>query len=712
MKLNKFFLNLSVFLTAIFGVFTLYIWFFQLFDLNFYSLVSYLWAPVIISSVFIAYLINKPIQWHGIECLPIKSGSKSQFVINKLTVSSCLFLAVSVLLIIRGVDETFMIPWLLLVVGIGSVFFCFYQNIPETIVTSESERGEGERLLYEVIGLACLGLTLITLYLFSTSTNADDTHFVSYIISLIHHPNSILFITDSIFNNGGGNFVYTLNFGQSWEALSAVISKVTGVDHLYIYYLYLPSLFLFFVPVPLYYFTKVYFPKYALISTFFALIMLVCWSNYNHMHGMFFIPRFYQGKSILICFFLPLLFVVSRSFFLNPNIKLGVITCLTLISAGGSSSTGLYISILVFGLCFLCFTPLNWKSIKCRAGLLLLVLLPNLVMLVTVKGQISSMEEIKTTYSKEDVKLDSIPSHNLNDLTKEHNRPIRSMYWLFGDNLYLAIFMLMFLVTFFVFYLDNNPLGAELKRLYFVMALLAFNHPLAAFLNDTVGPGNLVWRFHWIIPMGFIFSLFSASLLSFSSNFSANNVIPSHLQTIPSWVIKWTLISPIIIVVSAFVFLNINHLSTKFTNKVVPIKVNGDALSIAKYLITDLNKSDKILAVNSVAEILPMLHHESELITSRPLYWGLPYFNLEETRTRKYLQHLINDLSLWSEADHEFFKAELKKKNITTLVYKQTTELKEVENNNFFPDFNCSSHNENWMICKNKLHVSIQTTGL
>jgi len=701
MKLNNIFLNLSVFLTVTFGIFTLYIWFSQLFGLNFSLLISYLWAPVIISSAFIAYLINKPIQWHRTECFSMNNGSKRHFVFNKLIVSSCLFLGVSILLIIRGIDETFLIPWLLLVVGIGSIYFGFYQESPETIGNRVFSSEEGESSLYEVIVLACFGFLLVILYLFSSSTSADDTHFVSYIISLIYHPNTILFKTDSIFNNGGDNFIYILNYGQSWEALSAVISKVTSMDHLYIYYLYLPSLFLFFVPVPLFYFTKFYFPKYALISTFFSLVMLVCWSNYNHLHGMFFIPRFFQGKSILICFFLPLLFVVSRNLFLNPTIKVGIITCLTLISAGGSSSTGLYISILVFGLCFLCFTPLSWKSVKCRAGLLLLILLPNLVMLVTVKNQISAMEEIKTTYSKEQIKLDSTPHNNLSDSTKEHNRPTRSMYWLFGDNFYLAIFMLMFLVTFFIFYLDNNPLGSELKRLYFIMALLAFNHPLAAFLNDTVGPGNLVWRFHWIIPMGFIFSLFSASLL----NCSLDNIVPSQFREFPSWVLRWTLVLPIIIVASVFIFLNINHLSTKFTNIIVPLKVNGEALAIAKYLVTDLNQSDKVLAANSVSEILPMLYHESELITSRPLYWGLPYFNLEETRTRKYLQHLINDLSLWSEADLDFFKAELKKRNITTLVYKQSTNLKEVENNSFFTDFNCSAYKENWVICKKQLNL-------
>jgi len=703
-------LNITLALLSFFGFFTIHVWIGMLLEWSFNDLINTLFIPIVSSSIYIIYLYKTSLHWHVVtESNTRGLISKTPLlplIPRKLIITIGLICLVSSLIpIVLKIDELFIISWFLLVLGI--TFLYWGKGYFKRILVTSSNAIDNEQTAplsfsnaVEVFKLSLLGCSLVILYLFSLKTNADDSHFVSYIVSLLSYPDEVMFSKDVIFNQGKDNLIFALNYGQSWEALSAVISQIFTINHLSLYYIYLPSLFLFFTPVPLYYFTKTYFPKFAFSSTVFAFIILITWSTYNHLHGYFFIPRFYQGKAILISFLLPLLMLLARRFFINPNVKFGTLCLLVLLASAGATSTGIYISIVAFGFCFLTFTSLNYTKMLRNILLSILIITPNVAMLAIVKSEMSTVGSQRSELVTEYQQL-NIPKYTIYDEEiKKLARPTQSMYWLFGDNKYLAMFLLLFIASILMIaYAKKHELKRnELMRLYLILGILGFAHPIATFLSYAIGPGNLVWRYHWALPMSIIFSLFAANIL----NVNLTRLISTSKQS----TLKIASAAPILLVIAIslfFITLSANHLQKIIGNKPLFYKINQEAYAVALDIVQKEKIGDKILAANHVAEILPMLVRTSQLVTSRPLYWRLPYFSAEDLNKRKRLQYLINNMSNWATEDALFINLEIKQRNITTLAFSINRIDVEAEiYARVLSQFSCITHNSLWVVCQLK----------
>ncbi|MDN4504250.1 DUF6077 domain-containing protein [Alteromonadaceae bacterium BrNp21-10] len=698
MRLSNLLLSLCLLLTATLGAFTVYLWFGMLADWSFNTLLSGLWVPAVGVTLFAIYAFLKGNNYQHSELFEDPQPKAASLPKLIFIIPAGIAFIIALAMIALGIDSSFLLPWCFLVIGFVLVIA---STLPALSIGTENNVSNNSLYsppsYWNSLLLAALGAALVGLYLFSNVSNADDTHFVSYIVSLLQHPNSVMFSNDVIFNEGNKNFIFALNYGQSWEALTAVIHQLTGIDYLAVYYFYLPSLFLFFTPIPLYYFTKIYFPQYAVVSVSFALVLLVCWSTYNHLHGFFFLPRFFQGKAILLSLLLPTLFLVARQFLLRPSLLSGALTGLILIACGGSSSTGLYISILVLGLCYLSFTPLNWRAVIQRGVLILLLATPNLAMTVAVKSSMGAVDSHQQALKQQVFDTVQVMGFEPTETIKEEKRPTQSMYWLFGDHYYLTVFILMFVTPLLIGAYKQQEQDKELIRFYTVLALFAFNHPLAALLTKVVGPGNLVWRFHWIIPMGLIFSLFAGSILNAKKALFTLPVF-RFTKNMPQQLLTLLLFLPICAIALLFYFISSQHLAKSFSAEPITLKVNNEAMSIAKYIVKNERDDDVVLADDLIAELLPMLQRKSTLISSRPLYWSQPYFNKGETKIRQQLQYLINNMDSADDNKIIFLHSELERLRVTILVY-QITGNTSID----LPEFNCEKHAKIWNICTKRI---------
>lgn len=702
MRNTNILINIATLIAVVFSFITADIWLLMLLNGSFNTFISTSFVPIIFASIFLVYYFR-----NSSSKFVISSNTypffKNQSFNKPLTIAGILSLLTSLALVALGIDELFLLPWLFF----ACCLICLYLGLKPSEYSGSCSVTNTITSPKEIIALCCLGIFLVICYLFSIKNNADDTHFVSYIVSLLQHSNAEMFSVDTIFNQGKDNLIFALNYGQSWEALAGLLSVLLGVDHLTIYYLYLPCLFLFISPVPLFYFTKIYYPKHAFISVVFAFTILIAWSSYNHLHGSFFIPRFYQGKAILLTFLLPMLFLYARQFYVNPQLKSGLICTLLLIACGGTSSTGLYMSIIALGLCYLAYTPIRVKNIIKTSLLSLLIILPNLLMLGVVKANLNELEskqrELKIELRKH-VNVTQLPP---TPVIKEKIREAHSMYWLFGDNRYLAVFMFMFLTTFILTTLLPNVRSNELRRLYLVLGLLAFSHPLASALAKYLGPENLVWRFHWVLPMSIIFSLFSASILSIRAELIQSTLPPILKQFIPLNAVRLMTYGSIFCLAIIFLTLSAGHLSKSYSTEISKHKVNKEAYSVSRYIVENENKNDVILAAKLVAQILPMLERHSELVTSRPLYWKFPYFSADDLIKRKRLQYLIDNIEEISSSDITFLANEINDRKITMLVFKQKGQgntsalLTERLYTQEGVSFTCESSLSPWMVCTN-----------
>ncbi len=694
---NGLMLNIAIILVSSYSIFTVYGWYALYFEWSFNDVLNNLMLPFIISLFISGYLFISPLNWSIFRGSNLDLEQNTEKNILGITTKFIVYLGyvllvVSLITTVANIDSSFKFSWLCLITGLTLIYTGYHQNY--ALSFTEEKQGSGRLIWLENLFLLLMGLVLIFLYLSSSITNSDDSHFVSYIVGLLKYPDIPIFSYETIFNEKKENFIFFLNYGQSWELLTAILSVLFNTDHFNIYYIFIPCLFLLVTAAPIYYFTKLYFPKYAAVSIFFSVSILLIWSNYNHMHGMFFIPRFFQGKAILLSFILPLLVLLSRSYFIKKDFKSTCLLLAVLISAAGVSTTGVYVSLLVFGMCFLAYTPLKINKWMLTALCVLLLMLPNLLMLAQIKSKISEQRQPAEEYSLSSIQSESLQGQS----TREIQRPISSFYWLFGDHIYLFLVLLFYCITFLLLFKKSSQ-HEELRRFYLILGLIAFNHPLAEFIATHIGPSNLVWRFHWSLPLPILFSLFAARLLEFGQQLANGDGLLKAGRG--QWATLLSTTIPIGLVVSTLILFLMSHahLSSRFSSSPLWFKVQPDSLRVARELVASESGDDVILSANSVSEILPMLVRNSMLISSRPLLWQFPYFHSDETLKRIRLQFLINEMDQWTYSDQVFFDKEIKQRRITQLVFenKLNSVSSEYIERKMFNQ--CAAMEKKWRIC-------------
>ena len=578
-------------------------------------------------------------------------------------IAAALFIA-CLLFTLLNANSAFSYSWLLGALGCGVLLL--------TTTNSSAQQQEQGQFTpppsIHSVGLFITSLSLIVLYLFSASTNADDTHFVSYVVGLLQHPDSVLFSKDVIFNESLPNHIFALNLGQSWELLIAFTASVTGVNHLTLYYLAAPCLLLFFVPWVTYAFLRIFSEKHAFLSAIVALVFLIFWSTNNHLHGYFFIPRFFQGKALLLMLFVPLVCIYTLLWCRTKQAQYLLLTGAAIVTCGGVSSTGLYVAGLIAGICVLAFSP--WSALPLLRNLCLLAVIsvPNIVMLGVVKHNIDQTKaHIPVTIIESELVEKSSAAMSASPLpAKPEERPIQSMYWLFGDHYSLFLILALLFGALIVAAASSREQNAPMLRWLGLIFILCFSHPLASFLGSAIGLGNLIWRYHWAIPLSLVIGLSCIALLQNArafANFVSSKSVPAikpALIYLPSALIG--------VVLCALLFLNAGLLKDKFGTSPMFIKVPTHAMLAAAQTAKLTSKDDIILAQSLVSQMLPMLPRDAALIASRPLYWEHPYFTKAETAFRKAIQAYTDNIDTLTNQQLVAYRGMLSQANVTVVV--------------------------------------------
>lgn len=558
-------------------------------------------------------------------------------------------------------DKNFSYVWLIGALGCSGLLFFTEQKIKvQKLKTKEIPPSQAFALLIT-------SATLILLYLLSTATNADDTHFVSYIAGLLKHPDAPLFSVDVIFNQSLPNHIFSLNLGQSWELIIATMSYYTGTNHLIWYYTLAPCVLIAFAPWVTYAFISQLSPRYALIGTLFSMCFLVLWSTHNHMHGFFFIPRFFQGKALLLMLFVPLTCYLALLWCRTNLIRYLLATGTAMIACGGVSSTGFYVSGIAAGVSVLAFSSWRIQTIIKNLTLLAIVSLPNLTMLIVVKNAIANVEVYSPTLLIEGLSyLDNNISYlSQIPVSEPVKRPISSMYWLFGDHYSLFIILVLIFSALLFTYTSKSSTRQLSLRWLCLIFILCFSHPLASFLGSTVGPGNLIWRFHWSIPLSLVIGVSAALMIQHSSAFFNFIFASGFIAKKYSKVFSYTVLLGI---TALMIVLNSGLLQQKYAMRISPQKVPSYAMNTASEAVKMTSQNDIIIASDLVAQMLPMLQREATLIASRPLYWQQPYFTPNETMFRKQLQAFTDNIQLLTPEQLSDYKTLLKLAGVTVLI--------------------------------------------
>lgn len=586
----------------------------------------------------------------------VSSRSKSQLIFSAIT------FVIALLITAFGIDDEFSYTWFIAATGSATLLLSnVVTSYHKAIVSSEQAPKS------HVLWLSLCSLLLVFLYLLSNVNNADDTHFISYIVGLLQHPQAPVFSIDSIYNENLPNHIFALNLGQSWEFIIAALSYFSGIDHLTWYYTIAPCILVIFVPWVTYTFVRHFAPQQALLGTLFSLTFLLLWSTHNHMHGFFFIPRFFQGKALLLMLYAPLTCLMVLLWCRTDSRRYLIATGLAMVACGGVSSTGFYIAGLVAGISLLAFSQWSIKALLKNLALLALVSLPNLVMLVVVKTAIAKVNSYSPVSTLANVDENLALSSTLSTVLpmQPAERPITSMYWLFGDNYSLFIILSIVFVALLASYSSQTKERQLSLRWLSLILILCFSHPLASFLGNTIGPGNLIWRFHWAAPLSLVIALSSALIIQNSTAILRLFVPNSPLLARHAKTLSYPVLFSIFAV---FVVLNGGYALQRYSSSFILHKVPSEAMRAAKETVRVTSESDTIVAQDIVAQMLPMLPRDAKLIASRPLYWSQPYFSSRETKLRERLQTLTDSLNSLTDEQLMLYQSSLKLAGITVIV--------------------------------------------
>lgn len=548
-----------------------------------------------------------------------------------------------------GTDPFFLISSIFCFVGfIAMAFFAAYSNTQATPpVQQPAKPGSNVNAIWLVLSCALMAISYVLLDYY----NSDDSHFISYVATSLQNPHLPLMSVDGIFNSQNSPVIYSLNFGESYHALIALISYYSGIDHLAVYY-GLPLLWLPLVPYSWYLFLGLFFDKNRGVAVFLTVVTLLMWGTFNHLHGFFFVPRLYQGKAMLLALLLPLLIYCCFKLTENANTKTIVQTFAVLICCAGASTTGVYLAILVMGLVILSSllaSKFDWYKLRKAIVVTVCGSVFMGIIIVNILLSIKGTQPVPFPAS-----LANLPFEFIKDSVSEkpYVRPIDSIYWLFGNQHYLLGCILLCCAT-----LASAALCRAKQKPYLLVFLsAAFAFSFARFIPaaaiDMGAMQNLIWRYHWILPVPLILSVLFTALFSLKVPVSYRNSTTTFLSRASLFVIVG-------VTLALFLKVNLTPLQNLYGTDMKLIKLPSESLNVARQVVQSATEDDHILAEQQLSEIIPMLPSNARLFSSRPLYWNVSYFTKEETRRRKKMQSAFNQRASLNEENAQKLMAQI-----------------------------------------------------
>ncbi len=589
-----------------------------------------------------------------------------------------------------GTDSFFLVSSIFCFLGFTAIaFFSAFSNTKE--ISGEQQPIKSSQFS-DAFWLSLSCALMVISYLFLDYYNSDDSHFISYVTGSLNNPDLPLISVDSIFNSANSPVIYTLNFGESYHALIALISYYSGIDHLLVYYS-LPLLWLPLIPYSWYLFLGLFFDKHRGVAVFLTVVTLLIWGTFNHLHGFFFIPRLYQGKAMLLSLLLPLLIYYCFKLTEQVNTRSITMTFAILVCCAGASTTGVYLAILVVGLVMissLLASKFDWPKHK---NVLVVAVCCGVFMGIVIVNILLNIKSAQPIPFPDNIS--NIPFELIEDtVTKQpYVRPINSIYWLFGNQHYLLGCILLCCATLAAAAMCR----VKQKRYLLVFLSAAFGFGLARFIPvaaiELGAMPNLIWRYHWILPIPLILSILFASLLSLK-------VPINYKHKKVAFVCSASLIVVLGVSLALFLKANLMPLQNLYGTDIKLIKLPSEPLNVARHVVKSTTGDDHIVAEQQLSEIIPMLLNDAKLFSSRPLYWNVSYFTKKETARRKKIQAAFNRRESLNKESAEKLMAQLLAFGVNKVVIPTSDTL---VSSPFYQALNtslaCKDLTSSWIVC-------------
>lgn len=343
--------------------------------------------------------------------------------------------------------------------------------------------------------LLLLALGAAAFALISHRPNADDSVYINMAVSAADHPREALLAYDTLHGIPGLPLHLPAYRVHSYELLQGALSYLTGIPAIYLFHWLAAVVAALLVPYALAMFYRVLVPRHWLEAVAMTLLILVSVGGIDRWYGNFSLVRIWQGKSIFLVVFLPLIYAYAMRFAVAPNRRQALHLAAAQIAAIGCTSSALWAAPLAAGLGLLAASRLSWGGLRTLA-----MGLPGSVY-VLLLGLHTKGDMARAVHWAKDPRPSAEPGIHLQS----------ALTTVLGEDrlLLFAIFTLLATWTFYR--------GGLVRRFTviptFLVVLVLLNPYLAPWVQSHL-TGPSYWRAFWALPLPFLMALLLIAPLS------------------------------------------------------------------------------------------------------------------------------------------------------------------------------------------------------
>lgn len=221
--------------------------------------------------------------------------------------------------------------WIALVLAAAAVLL----RHPPAI--SRPVRGRHLEIVLWALALACVFLTLVC-----HRPDFDDAFYVNVAVAAVDRPELPLMKFDTMHGIAGLPIHLPIYRVHSFELLNAALSQLTGVPAIYCFHWISASVAALLVPLAYARLLRRLIPRWWLFGVVALVVVLVAVGDTPRWYGNFSFVRLWQGKSIFLSVFLPLIYAHALEFALRPTRGGWLLLAAAQVAALGCSSSALW----------------------------------------------------------------------------------------------------------------------------------------------------------------------------------------------------------------------------------------------------------------------------------------------------------------------------------------------------------------------------------
>ena len=472
------------------------------------------------------------------------------------------------------------------------------------------------------VALLALALAAALYALVAHRPDVDDAFYVNLAVSAVDAPDQPLLAADTLHGVAGLPLHLLIYRLHGYELWNGALSFLSGLPAIQIFHFGAAALAAFLVPIAHARLFRLLTPKHWLAAVVTLVIVLVAAGETHRWYGNFGFVRIWQGKSIQLFVFTPLVYAYAMEFALRPTFSRWGLLAAAQIAALGSSSAALWAAPAAGAIALCSALPLTRRGVRLFAvGLLASAYVLGAGWIAKRWMQEDSASQ-QPVYSQQEIR--ELELARL-ELDRPGVRLEQALTSVLGDARLRRVAVACVLIAW------AASTGALARRFALVAPLavaLVLLHPAAGSWVAANVTGESYWRALWALPVPVLMAL--------------AGVAP--LQFVTAWRRRWVGPAAWVFLVGAFALFAPGTRGPSLENRVrlgwPSLKVEPTEYAWAAELSASVPPGSVVAAPSDVGVWVPTFHQRAFPLVVRDLYLvpyrvqlGTPSINLRRWMT-------------------------------------------------------------------------------